>query len=468
MNGIDSVQYQLLVSNANQNESQVPVRYLSKLSQHMNERVILFAIVTSIKPPFKTKGTDYSMSLVVHDPTLPATSDGLSINMFDSDMEKFGQLKSGDIVSHFGTKIQAVINKRKEGSVVSVDKIELNDQEREIVAILSKFKGPVRQEKVYSSVRPVTLIKDIVPNGYYDFFGKKGHGCILLGMTDFTANPLLQISQDQIPYNNPVKVPNDMLVVVTCWDLRCNIELGMYVSVRNARSKLDLAERLEMVVHEDTRYMDRLPIKEADRTNEREKDVLQNVGPHETIKLEAQSTVKYPAAVIAQPRSNANTFTSIKDVKACTESKKFRVKVRIVDYMPFKLEWFTRPYCQYCNQALNLIEGVTEYTCPTCNDQIGEYIFLFSLLVTDDNQHFIPLIFSEMQIEFLEEFYPVPMMNDNEVVGQLRERLGKYITFVGLDRIKDSAEMECLIKSFYVDHKDGQVQRYKFLSLLNK
>ncbi|KAJ3325153.1 3-ketoacyl-CoA thiolase with broad chain length specificity [Boothiomyces sp. JEL0866] len=478
MTVIDSAQYQLTVSNANQSQSQIPVRYISKLAQHMNEKVVVFAVVSSIKPPFKTKGTDYSMSLSLHDPTIPSTSDGLAINMFDPDIEKFNQLKSGDIVkcrfivSHFGNKVQGVINKRKEGSVVSVDTIELNMQEKEIVSLLFRYKGNVKQEKVFSSVRPITSIKDIVENGYYDLFGKiilleKGHGCIMIGLSDFTANPKLQSIQDLMVYNSEFKVPNEMLIIVTCWDLRCNIELGMHVSVRNARSKLDFNGRLELVVHQDTRYIDRLPIKEADRTNEREKEILLEYNPESGTQPVPQPIIHTPA-LEATSIKNVNNITSIKDVKSCTESKKFRIKVKIVDYMPYKLECFTRPYCQFCKQALNLMAEVEEYTCPTCNDQIADFIFLFSLLVTDDNEHFIPLIFSEMHaIEFLGDFYPSNLMNDTGKVEELRSRLSKYITLIGLDRIKESVDLECWIKSFFVEHKDAQVLRYRFLSLVN-
>ncbi|KAJ3276745.1 hypothetical protein HDV01_002798 [Terramyces sp. JEL0728] len=458
MTVVDSAQYQLTVSNANQNNPQIPVLYLTKLAQHMNRKVILFAVITSIKPPFKTKGTDYSMTIVVHDPTVALNHDGLSINIFDSDIDKFSALNAGDIVkcrfivSHFGSKVQAVINKRKEGAVVNVETIELDTHESEIVKFLARHKGTKRNEKVYANVRPITHIKEIADSGYYDLFGKvvlleKSHGCYLIGLTDYTANNKLAAPLENFKESLPESIPNNMLIVVTCWDLRCNVELGMYVSLRNARSKLNSKGRLELVVHEDTRYHDRLAIKEADRTNEYVMAIK---------KREHENFVAAPIAVkieeteqeIATPTSDITPIITVKETK---EQGKFKVKIKVVDYMPFKLEYFARPYCHYCKQALNLTESVVDYSCPSCHDEISDYIWLFTLL-----------------IEFLGDFYPAPLTNDQAKVREMKEKLAKYFSLVGLDRIKESKEIECWIKAFYVEHNDEQALRYKFLSVTNK
>jgi hypothetical protein len=67
--------------------------------------VFLYGVVQGFKPPHKTKGkgtlqlTDYGMSIVVTDPTLPMHLDGLSINIFKPNLEDLPKVQIGSILN---------------------------------------------------------------------------------------------------------------------------------------------------------------------------------------------------------------------------------------------------------------------------------------------------------------------------------------------------------------------------------
>jgi hypothetical protein len=74
---------------------------------------ILYGVVTGVKDPGPTKGQgieiliiDYSMTLVVSDPSIPASIEGISINMFRPTISDFPKLSIGTVVK---CKIKASI-----------------------------------------------------------------------------------------------------------------------------------------------------------------------------------------------------------------------------------------------------------------------------------------------------------------------------------------------------------------------
>lgn len=73
---------------------------LADLSKGRPQRMALVAgIVTYTREPSKTRGTDYSSSFTITDPSLPQTVEGFVINVFRTSVDQMPQVSVGDAVS---------------------------------------------------------------------------------------------------------------------------------------------------------------------------------------------------------------------------------------------------------------------------------------------------------------------------------------------------------------------------------
>ena len=65
--------------------------------------VNIVGVVAGFRPPVRTRGTgeviniDYSMSVILTDPSIPSGCDGLTVNMFRRNVEDFPQLQVGHV-----------------------------------------------------------------------------------------------------------------------------------------------------------------------------------------------------------------------------------------------------------------------------------------------------------------------------------------------------------------------------------
>lgn len=124
-------------------------------------------------------------------------------------------------------------------------------------------------------------------------------------------------------------------------------------------------------------------------------------------------------------------ITKIKDVLISKQiPNKYRCRVKVVDFMPRKFENFTRPYCTICKKTFDKIKDKKVVTCSRCNstgDKI-KYAFMFSFLVEDDGEKFLPIIIFEIEkSEFLG--LPATSLSDPKDIEKLRSRLSKFWTF---------------------------------------
>ena len=65
---------------------------------------------------------------------------------------------------------------------------------------------------------------------------------------------------------NDSRVPEDMLIALTLWDenVRYPLEVGSYIALRNVHVKYDSGNRLELSVHGDSRFPEKMQVKIAD------------------------------------------------------------------------------------------------------------------------------------------------------------------------------------------------------------
>jgi hypothetical protein len=127
---------------------------------------------------------------------------------------------------------------------------------------------------------------------------------------------------------------------------------------------------------------------------------------------------------------------------------KAKIRVRVLDHMPKKLDYFSRPVCSQCQEIFDPSLDSKACKCGSCLT----WQFLFCLLVTDETAS-IPLIVSDQEaIDFLSNLLPVNLLKDKTTLTSLQ-------TLMSL--IQDTP-FECFVESF--QNPDTNIWRFKIFN----
>ncbi|KAJ3060214.1 hypothetical protein HDU99_006014 [Rhizoclosmatium hyalinum] len=97
---------------------------------------------------------------------------------------------------------------------------------------------------------------------------------------------------------------------------------------------------------------------------------------------------------------------------------RYKFEAIVVDHLPTKLEYFSRVMCDYCGCSYK--DGM----CSKCgNSDTGRVRWMFSLLLGDGADSFMPVVVSEDDADQFLKFEAKDMKSDQECLQRLRTAL---------------------------------------------
>ncbi|RUS30335.1 hypothetical protein BC938DRAFT_479540 [Jimgerdemannia flammicorona] len=306
------------------------------------------------------------------------------------------------------------------------EKTVIGEPQRKIVRVLREWwrvrnkeleqQGAIGGLPLLRRPRPqLTTVEILKEDMFLDYVGEVvgcwsdyGRPLMTLLLTDYTENPRLQ---DIEPGRNPMGVSGRRIVRCSLWDQNAtrsqHINLASLVFLRNAKSELDGAGCLRLVVHGDKVHPDKVDVmrlREDDprlsdllrRRNEfqdamREKEKVEREVREEQerqARLEPTQQLVYQTVIKYQ-----DSPTRIANVLNSNEISTYRIRARVVDIGPLKLEGFTRPYCKECDSIFDPTPN--RYTaCPQCSASMTEdaYVYQFGFILKDEEGTELPVI----------------------------------------------------------------------------
>ncbi|KAK9762065.1 hypothetical protein K7432_012539 [Basidiobolus ranarum] len=468
----------------------------------------LVGIVTSFKSPKKSRGTDYVGSTVITDPKSDsAGGSAVVINYFKSSVELLPKvMKIGDVlfckevkIQPFGNKTQAISTKSSSWMVLDgALNSEAFTKSSNFVSHECDFKiaqwmkewwlakdaplsVPVIKEYIPPRSQRLTLkLSQVKPLTFFDFIGEvvkvsPGHfpSCIEIQLTDYTTNHSLPVTSRNI--EDPYAVYGPRVVQCLLWDENVEIgeklSIGSYVLMRNLNAKISPMGYLEFKLHGDKRarqnsepnvmLLDKSHPQVAD-LNRQKKEFL-----HEA-NIEFSRNIAEGIGLdnnqITVIKHTSQIPTSIDDIINHTEvNGKFRIRARLTDYMPEKIEDFARPYCTNCNKSL--LPTREQFTqCPECSFAMSKYsfIYMFALLLEDRSRSTLPVyLYGKDARNFFDGLPPTNLYADQETRNALQQRFRKLWDGPRLTPY-NGLWFDCCIKSYTVTDEDGGlVKRYR-------
>lgn len=211
------------------------------------------------------------MSFVITDPSIPLSSNGLTIMIFAKSEDKFPQIEVGSVmkcsikIQGFNNRIQGISNSRSEflvlgrDSVVSQNQIKIYDSLREY--LLGHENIIKHQQKPSINLRPLLKITNVRPSVLCDVKAKvvfieeiSQTGCLSLIISDFTRNELLSDIEKSDSFSS-FGIPSVLLIQLILWDEHVRkgkgLKVGDYGLFKNLRPKFDQNGRLEFYMHGD-------------------------------------------------------------------------------------------------------------------------------------------------------------------------------------------------------------------------
>ncbi|KAF7363806.1 Telo-bind domain-containing protein [Mycena sanguinolenta] len=137
-------------------------------------------------------------------------------------------------------------------------------------------------------------------------------------------------------------------------------------------------------------------------------------------RMEIGSTVTPRRAAVSPPRDHRN-FHSIKQVLETIECPRtFRVRARVVDFFPFKLNDSFKRTCTKCNKLISS----HRLACFECSDLEKKYVKIISIfcLFIDDGEQQLQLSVSG-NIPLLKGIEPTILLDDPEAARQFAQRM---------------------------------------------
>ena len=127
---------------------------------------------------------------------------------------------------------------------------------------------------------------------------------------------------------------------------------------------------------------------------------------------------------------------------------KAKLRIRILDHMPKKLDYFSRPVCSKCEEIYDPSHDSKTCKCGSCLT----WQFLFCLLVTDETGS-IPLIVSDQEaIDFLSNLLPVNLLQDKNSLTSLQTLISSI----------QEKPFECFVESY--KNPDMDIWRFKIFN----
>ncbi|KAH6565059.1 hypothetical protein BASA50_009949 [Batrachochytrium salamandrivorans] len=445
-------------------------------------------VVTGTRPPSKTRGQDYMLSLTLSDMTFAAHAlNGVTVNIFKPSEAELPPLPAiGDIVrlsikvGIFNDRLQGILLRAPRDTCVlfKADQSLKNDAEAEVIRYLRQWWITQLQSptppliKSYGSHRPCVTISDLVPNTFYNLTAQvvsiKSRSPFTVALTDYTTNTSLQPYEGELTEYYPKEIIHKGILECSFWGVALDyvplehiLHPGDFVWIKNMRCKIGKFGYMEGAANGDRKlngvnYLKLLP---TDQTVQPIQIRARDMDTRRTILTKG----------LAQ-------LTSIKDIlESNIVPAKYRCCVKIVAQMPLDTKDFTRPYCGSCRSTFildSLDPSVREKKMcpqPMCA-QAGpaQHIYMYSLLLSDDTG-FLPAIVSGVDaIRFVGGISPCDLVLNPEVLATLQSRLGKLRS--GTDNTSNEwaeggPEFECMIESYTSTQAEGsKVARYKIFN----
>ncbi|ORX63741.1 hypothetical protein K493DRAFT_333022, partial [Basidiobolus meristosporus CBS 931.73] len=465
-------------------------------------------VVTSFKAPKKSRGTDYVGSTVITDPKSDAAGgSAVVINYFKSSVGLLPKVaKTGDIlfckevkIQPFGNKTQAISTKSSSWMVIDGSRDSdactksSNFVSHECDFRIAKWMKewwlakdapisvPVLKEYVPPKSQRSTLkLSQVKAYTFFDFVGEvvkvtSGNlpSCVELQLTDYTTNHSLPVT----PRNpqDPYAVYGPRVVQCLLWDEHAEVgeqlPIGSYVFMRNLNAKISPMGYMEFKLHGDKRgYLNSEPnVVILDKShpqvadlNRQKKEFLEDANAEFSRNLAEGMSHDNPQ--ITAIKHITQIPVSIDDVLNHPQANaKFRIRVRLTDYMPEKMEDFARPYCTNCNKSLAPTR-IQLTQCPECSFTMSKYsfIYMFALLVEDRARSTLPVyLYGKDARNFFDGLPPTNLHADQETLNALHQRFRKLWDGPRLTPY-NGLWFDCCIKSYTVTAEDGSlVKRYR-------
>nr|KAJ3418676.1 3-ketoacyl-CoA thiolase with broad chain length specificity [Polyrhizophydium stewartii] len=403
-------------------------------------------------------------SLSIVDMTLPGK--GLSVNYFGPTQEDIPNVSPGDVVKMaIKASLFTVLG---EGAEAPQDELEVAQMLREWWRSLNRPQSSIYTPS-FASPRETTAIANLLPGKFYDLVAqvvmvlKTTHPIVLL--TDYTVNPSLGHRNEPIPPPFPAEIADRRILGCTIWDatpeMVASLVPGKYIQIFNMRCKIGSYGVLDAEVRKDTKFRKQMVVF-VDESN-----------PFVRAMSERIAALPTPPTTLEHGGLNRISIKA-----ACSMHlipNKFRCKARVVEYLPRDLRDFARPYCAACNASFVRSDPRPDEAplCPECStsDWI-EYVFMFSLLLTDGTEY-LPVIVSGDEARYFlgSDLAPADLYFDESRLQQLRLRLSCLWTMPDASdcgdapRVQDAAAFECMIESYMSVQADGtRAPRYKLFN----
>lgn len=376
-------------------------QYISNLQASSIVNVI--GIIASFKGARKSRGTDFTNSCIIFDKSCAIPGAGLLINFFrplEESLPMFNDSTTAILLRNFrinpyNINMQGIsridtewVLFDKKGIIQSKsnNKVSLLSEEEIFVKNLCfwwKNKNGSAPD-IVSKKRP-TLIRDITPKSFYEIVGEivktfpiNSNGYTIY-LTDYTSNPLLHLYEwgKVSKWNGPY---GKMTIQCSLWDstatfARNKLYEGEIVQVSNFLGRLNRDGILEGVVHGDKQYPDKVFITKASKDNFYVKELMIRkslykkdflIYKENMEKILKENEYDGKTAILTPPIDvNSNIIceyqhipiTPIGDIlsspnpKSLFVAQKFRIRARVIDFLPVNLEDFARPFCKSCQET---------------------------------------------------------------------------------------------------------------------
>ncbi|KAI8584717.1 hypothetical protein K450DRAFT_267368 [Umbelopsis ramanniana AG] len=479
-----------------------------------NTIVDIYGVVTKFKLPTKTRGQDFVCSISVADPSRGMGQMGdTSINLFHHNSQTLPQFRgTGDIfvlrrarVQAFQNKLQcvsiksnttwAIIPSRPSGKdpsneIVPVNipgmVLSLDEKDYHVIRILqdwlqtmpssgntfatlapqpsgnnsTTFQFPGKMLRTISQINRPGLFSDLVAEvvGHYSDTERKTTQLLVV---DYTTNELL-VDQEISRFG----VAGRRVIMCTLFDEHhqyCpKVNTGSFVFIRNANSKLDMNQCLELRVHgdRDRKLMNpgvRLLARDDPRLvpllekRHEYMSSIQQLPKKSTLQLNSDSSQQRVWTVTKHKDIN---ITPLSTVVASKMANKFRVRACVIDYKPKIIKDMVRPWCSRCQKSCSPCEN-PNMSCTFCMAKITVYKYQFACLLQDAHGVQLPVIFYDKDAEmFLCNSAPSNLYLEDYAASELKEQIDT-ICPAGKS---SNVWLDFCIQSYMVDI-DGQKDR---------
>jgi protection-of-telomeres protein 1 len=331
--------------------------------------VSLIGVIVGLKELRKTKGSDWCLEITIQDDFtsgIEAGSSSINCRMFRPSPEKFPKITGiGDVaiirdfkLNAWGLRVDAVWTARSGALVFPAAKIPVpqlsqayqvgtqnlpytvtfgardptTQEQMAVIHMKNAASGSVQQVKQHAATQPVqatapdklSLVKDLELGKFYDIRAQvvniyyNNHGTVDLKVTDYTSNKNLFLyldpdDEDYMFQDQSWKGPYGQVTISVllygnnaAW-ARENLAFGDYVYIRNMRTKLSPANKLEGVLHEDRQRPNQIDIRKLLKSSDIQA-IDQRRGAHEKVRPqksafeELQNEPKKPSAKASASR----------------------------------------------------------------------------------------------------------------------------------------------------------------------